>query len=97
MDSVQSRKSGNCDFISGLHEIAEIGHFWCWMQIQLPPPTGQVLSNAVVGIIESNPSFLRVLNRDLRSVLQRTCVFSLNGPVSTLFTSTIPHALDTCQ
>jgi hypothetical protein len=53
------------------------------------------LLNRIVHLTVSNPTFPRILNRDLRPVLQHASISSPNGPASNLFISSISYALDT--
>jgi hypothetical protein len=55
----------------------------------------QGLLNHIIELTESNQKFPRILNRDLRPVLQYACVSSPNAKASNLFISGIPYALDT--
>jgi hypothetical protein len=48
------------------------------------------LLQRIVRLTDSNPNFPRILNRDLRSVLQHACVSSPNAGASSLFISGIP-------
>jgi hypothetical protein len=53
------------------------------------------LLDPIVELTHSTPSFPRILNRNLRPVLQHTCISSPYGPASTVFISGVPYALDT--
>jgi hypothetical protein len=54
----------------------------------------QRLLDRIVDLTYSNPNFPRILNRDLRPVIQRACISSPNGRASNVFISGIPYALD---
>jgi hypothetical protein len=60
----------------------------------LPPPMGRELLDHVVELTQSIPNFRRILNRDLRPVLQHARVSSPNAGALNVFTSGIPYALD---
>jgi hypothetical protein len=53
------------------------------------------LLNRILELTESNRKFPRVLNHDLRPVLQYACVSSPNAKASNLFISGVRYALDT--
>jgi hypothetical protein len=53
------------------------------------------LLDHIVHFTESSRNFPRILNRDLRPVLQYACVWFPNASASKLFISGIPYALDT--
>jgi hypothetical protein len=53
------------------------------------------LLQRIIRLTEPNPHFPRILNRDLRPVLQHPCVSSPKAGASRLFISGIPYALDT--
>jgi hypothetical protein len=53
------------------------------------------LFNRIVHLTESAPNFARILNHDLRLVLQHACVLSPYPVASNLFISGIPYTLDT--
>jgi hypothetical protein len=53
------------------------------------------LLNRIIELTESNQNLWRILNRDLRPVLQYACVSCPNAKASHLFISGIPYALDT--
>jgi hypothetical protein len=59
----------------------------------LPPPIGRELLNHIVELAQSIPNFPRILNRDLRSVLQHGRVSSPNASAANVFISGIPYAL----
>jgi hypothetical protein len=63
----------------------------------LLPPVCQELLIHIVELTQSIPNFPRVLNRDLRHVLQHACVSSPNAGASNVFISGIPYALDAYQ
>jgi hypothetical protein len=54
----------------------------------------QQLLDRIVNLADSNPSFPRLLNPDLRLVIHRAPVSSPIGPASNVFISGIPYALD---
>jgi hypothetical protein len=58
---------------------------------------GRELLDHIVESAQSFPSVPRVLNRDLRPVLQHAGVSSPNAGASTVFISDIPCALDSYQ
>jgi hypothetical protein len=60
----------------------------------LPPPMGRELLDHIVELTKSIPNFPRILNRDLRLVLQHARVSSPNASASNVFISGIPYALD---
>jgi hypothetical protein len=60
----------------------------------LPPPIGPELLDHIVELTQSIPNFPRILNRDLRPVLQHARVSSSNAGASNVFVSGIPYALD---
>jgi hypothetical protein len=60
----------------------------------LPPLMGRELLDHIVELIQSIPNFPRILNRDLRPVLQHACALSPNAGASRAFISDIPYALD---
>jgi hypothetical protein len=60
----------------------------------LPFPMDHRLLKRIVHLTISNPDFPRILNRDLRPVLQDASVSSPNGPASNHFTPGVPCALD---
>jgi hypothetical protein len=60
----------------------------------LPPPMGRELFDHIVELTKSVPNFLRILNHDLRPVLQHACVSSPNAGASNVFISSIAYALD---
>jgi hypothetical protein len=49
----------------------------------------------IQALSQSNPNFPRLLNRDLRPVIQNAQIQSPSGPASTLFISGISFAIDT--
>jgi hypothetical protein len=59
----------------------------------LPPPMGRELLDHIVELAQSIPNFPRILNRDLRPVLQHARVSSPNAGASNMFISGIPYAL----
>jgi hypothetical protein len=60
----------------------------------LPPPMGRELLDHIVELTQSIPNFPRILNRDLRAVLQHARVSLPNAGASSVFISGIPSALD---
>jgi hypothetical protein len=61
---------------------------------RLPPPMGRELLDHIVELTLSIPNFPRILNRDLRPVLQHARVSPPNASASNVFISGIPYALD---
>jgi hypothetical protein len=60
----------------------------------LPSPMGRELLDHIVELTQSIPNFPRVLNCDLRPVLQHARISSPNAGASNVFISGIPYALD---
>jgi hypothetical protein len=60
----------------------------------LPPPMGRELLDHIVEFTRSIPNFPRILNRDLRPVLQHARVSLPNACASNMFIPGIPYALD---
>jgi hypothetical protein len=60
----------------------------------LPHPMGRELLDHIIELTQSISNFPRILNRDLRSVLQHARVSSPNAGASNVFRSGIPYALD---
>jgi hypothetical protein len=60
----------------------------------LPPPMGRELLNHIVELTKSISNFPRILNHDLRPVLQHAPVSSPNVGASNVFISGIPYALN---
>jgi hypothetical protein len=58
---------------------------------------GRQLLDHIVKLTQLIPNFPRILNRDLRLVLQHAPVSSPNAGASNLFISGIPYALDSCH
>jgi hypothetical protein len=58
------------------------------------PSNGPELLDHIVELTQSIPNFPRVLNRDLRPVLQHVRVSAPNADASNVFISGIPDALD---
>jgi hypothetical protein len=52
------------------------------------------LLNRIVQLSESRPNFPRILNHDLRPVLQYTRISAPDSPASNLFISGVPYALN---
>jgi hypothetical protein len=55
---------------------------------------GRELLDHILELTQSIPTFLWILNRDLRPVLQHARVSSPNAGASNVFMSGIPYALD---
>jgi hypothetical protein len=64
------------------------------IQSNLPRPLDQRLLDRIADLTDSDPNFPRILNYDLRPVIQHVCVSSPNGPTSSVFISGISYALD---
>jgi hypothetical protein len=60
----------------------------------LPPPLGRELLGHIVELTQSIPNFPRILNRDLRPILQHARVSLPNAGASNVSISGIPYALD---
>jgi hypothetical protein len=60
----------------------------------LPSPMGRELLDHIVELTQSIPTFPRILNRNLLSVLQHARVSSPNAGASNVFRYGIPYALD---
>jgi hypothetical protein len=61
----------------------------------LPPPMDEDLLSCIIQWSELNAKFPQILNRDLRPVLQYSCVLSPDAKALNMFISSILYILDT--